>query len=136
MTTNISSLHGIYVNYYVMFDAEVPKGHYSPIVAVPSINKSIPPGGLHGFDPELIGILPALWYCLHLPRIGFDTMSLPPDLIANGYEVPHNINLIPSFTPAPFLQSMATHEPPTLVRTVVTTKRINLLLITRLRWAV
>ncbi len=33
-------------------------------------------GGMHQFDPELVDILPAISYCLHLPRFECDTLGL------------------------------------------------------------
>lgn len=116
MRADLSKLRGIYLNYYVMFSADKPTEPYTPIIGGP-ISNSIAQGEMHNLDPELKGILPALWYCLHLPRNGFDTMDLAPEVIAKGYSVPHSILPIPSYINdfESLQHNMVQQYPPTLV---------------------
>lgn len=97
MEVSSSDYSGIYLNYYVMFKADEPSETYSPIVNQPFSKTLGAEGGLHGIDPDIKGILPALKYCLHLPRNGFETIDLTPATIAKGYSVPHSIVMFPSY---------------------------------------
>lgn len=54
---------------------------------------------MHLFDNDLKNILPALWYIMHLPRIGFDVVDIGVDTILSSHDIPHNILLIPSIIP-------------------------------------
>lgn len=92
---DISKVKDFYLNYYVIFNAEKPLDKYSPITDQPFTK--IYDAAVHGFDPELQDVLPAINYCLHLPRNGLDTFDLPPRVIEKGHDVPHNIILIPSY---------------------------------------
>jgi hypothetical protein len=84
--------------YYVMFDAEEPIEEYSPLVRkIKGKSHLSSDGGLHQFDSDIKGILPALIYCLHMPRNILDTMDIPARLISKGHSVPHNIQLLASY---------------------------------------
>lgn len=48
------------------------------------------------FDDDLREIIPAIEFCLHLPRVSLDTVNISIDQIMAGKYVPHNILLIPS----------------------------------------
>lgn len=110
MENGNSKTSGIYLHYYVMFSSSASKKVFSPITTRRNRN------GQHGLDPELKGILPALWYCLHLPRNGWDTLSFPKPLIASGNWVPHSIRPIPSTIDFKMAkQHMVNYFPPTLV---------------------
>jgi len=52
----------------------------------------------HGFDKDLIVCLPALWYCLHLPRTLYDLEDIPTHIIHNcqTYDFGHDIVLLPT----------------------------------------
>lgn len=50
---------------------------------------------MHMWDSELDPIIPALWYILHLPRNGFDTVSCDIDLLMHSHDEPHNTIVIP-----------------------------------------
>ncbi|MED4810930.1 hypothetical protein [Bacillus atrophaeus] len=110
---NISQMKSFYLNYYVIFNAEKPSEKYLPITDQPFTK--IYEDAIHGFDPELQNVLPAIEYCLHLPRNGLDTLDLPPKVIEKGYEVPHSIILIPSYILSEVAKSpMWLNYPPTL----------------------
>lgn len=51
----------------------------------------------YGFDRNLIPIIPALWYCLHLPRTHYDLRSVPIHVIktSQNWELGQDILLIP-----------------------------------------
>lgn len=84
-----------------MFKAEEATVGYSPVVSYSNKDElRFTSDSLHGIDTDLIGVLPALQYCLHLPRNGFDTLNLPISTIIKGHLSPHNIILIPSFVTA------------------------------------
>lgn len=48
-------------------EAYKPIAHTLPGVDDPAVS----------FDPELVPILPAVWYALHLPSTRFDTVDIP-----------------------------------------------------------
>lgn len=79
-------------NYYVLFKTEKLEEDYQPIV---SLNITDFSQTTHVWDEELNGIIPALWYMLHLPRVGFDTLEMDIDLIISGHDEPHNIIPVP-----------------------------------------
>jgi len=79
-------------NYYVLFKTEKLEDDYQPIVAFNITDFS---QTTHVWDKELNGIIPALWYILHLPRVGFDTLEMDIDLILSGHDEPHNIIPVP-----------------------------------------
>ncbi|KXI32564.1 MULTISPECIES: CHAT domain-containing protein [Bacillus] len=110
---DISKINQFHLNYYVIFNAEKPSEEYLPITDRPFTK--FYEGAIHGFDPELESVLPAIEYCLHLPRNGLDTLDLPPIVIEKGYEVPHSIILIPSYNLSEVVKSpMVVQYPPTL----------------------
>lgn len=88
----------VHLNYYVVFRADPPAEVYTPITTDPLGGLPRTDGGrMHGFDPELENILPAIWYCLHLPRCGLDVLDLSVKTITKGYSVPHGIYPVPSY---------------------------------------
>ncbi|MEK3915296.1 CHAT domain-containing protein [Paenibacillus sp. FSL H7-0331] len=80
-----------------MFNEKPPTEPYLPIIPSYSSKEQKKNEQMHGLDPAVERILPAICYCLHLPRNGFDTLDMSPNTIANGYWVPHSIVLIPSY---------------------------------------
>ncbi len=78
----------ILLNYYVVFEVEELEEDYRPIVQA---ERRLGSGTAHLWDTELNGIIPALWYILHLPRMGFDVVSMDIDLVLSGHDEPHNI---------------------------------------------
>jgi hypothetical protein len=87
-----------YINYFVMFkNKEIYEPSFSPVLKLRA--DEIPDligQSYHLFDPELNGIIPALRYILHLPRIGFDTIDISTEMALNSYDCPHDIIIFPS----------------------------------------
>ncbi|MDP4146948.1 MAG: CHAT domain-containing protein [Bacillota bacterium] len=75
-------------NYYIIFKTERLEPNYNPILGIKDIDYS---RTTHIWDDELNNIIPALWYVLHLPRMGFDVTEMDIDLILGGHDEPHNI---------------------------------------------
>lgn len=50
---------------------------------------------MHLFDDMLVPILPAIEYCLHMPRIETDTYDTPTELLDNAYDIPQEIIIMP-----------------------------------------
>ncbi len=101
MNLKYSQLYDLaHINYLVMFmEKEVSSfGQYEPVLKLrkDDIVDSYDQGGCHLFDPDLIGILPALRYALHLPRIGFDAVDINANTAINSYDSPHDILIFPS----------------------------------------
>ncbi|MDF9622482.1 CHAT domain-containing protein [Bacillus cereus] len=74
-------LEGIRLNYYVVMDSKKER----------RINFQ-----KHIYSEYHSDLLPALWYCLHLPRSGLDVISLAPSMIIERIQLQHNIILISS----------------------------------------
>ena len=56
-------------------------------------------GRMHLFDDLLIPILPAVEYCLHMPRTEMDTYDVDTRVLDNAYDVSHDICIIPDTAP-------------------------------------
>lgn len=52
--------------------ADDPTDHYEPILRGPSLNST---DSKTSFDAELMPILPAIWYALHLPKTRFEVLD-------------------------------------------------------------
>lgn len=54
-----------------------------PIIKVSNLSelRSINKGRLHLFDEELLSILPAIEYCLHMPRTELDTYDTDTEIL-------------------------------------------------------
>lgn len=46
-------------------------------------------------ESELSNISNALWYILHLPRMGLDVTEMDIELVLSSHDTPHNIIPIP-----------------------------------------
>lgn len=57
--------------------------------------KLINRGRMHLFDEFLIPILPALDYCLHMPRTELDTYDTDTEVLDKAYDVPQDIMIMP-----------------------------------------
>jgi hypothetical protein len=99
------------LNYYVIFNCNDLDLNYSPIVKSKKGEK-IP--GIHLFDKTLKNSLPALWYILHLPRIGLDVLDLNLKPIEQALDQPHNIILVPSGA-VDYIGPVARNLTPTLI---------------------
>lgn len=75
-------------NYYVLFETDKLVIEYKPIVDWNSYNKA---ETTHMWDKNLNQIKPALWYILHLPRMGYDVIQNDIDLVLHSHDEPHNI---------------------------------------------
>lgn len=110
---DLTKIKKTYTNYYIVFQAEAPTTPYTPLVPRSFPYSSVGTNSLHGWDQDLSAILPALWYCLHLPRTGFDSMNLAPKLIVGSGFTMHQIFLIPSYMDR-LPEDLAEACPPTL----------------------
>jgi len=105
-----------YLNYYVVFESTSDSEEYSPVIFSSFSNREKVFYGLHGFDEDLENILPALWYCIQLPRNVLDTVDLPAQVMKKDYSVSHNIILISSSVDQePLSKKLIKLFPPTLV---------------------
>lgn len=84
-----------YYKYIVLFKGEVED--IEPILRVTdmSVLKSINSGRMHLFDELLTPILPAIEYCLHMPRTEMDTYDIDTEVLDNAYDVPQEILIMP-----------------------------------------
>lgn len=93
-----------YYSYLIVFRGEAEE--IQPIIGVYDLEKLklVNKGRMHLFDEMLIPILPAVEYCLHLPRTEMDTYDVDTRVLDNAYDVSHNICIVPDT--APFLSKM------------------------------
>lgn len=89
-----------YYTYMIIFRGEMEE--IQPIIEVCDLEKLRleNQGRMHLFDDLLIPILPAVEYCLHMPRTEMDTYDVDTRVLDNEYDVPHNICIIPDTTPS------------------------------------
>lgn len=84
-----------YYKYIILFKGEIedvePIIHVSDLSELKSINK----GRMHLFDESLIPILPAIYYCLHMPRTELDTYDTDTEVLDKAYDVPQDIVIMP-----------------------------------------
>ena len=103
----------IYLNYYIIFKSEPQNQHYSPIVDLESVKGE---SSYHLLDGDLEEIIPAVEFCLHLPRVSLDTVNVSIDQVMAGVHVPHNIVMIPSYLINLFSRvKLPDFEKPTLI---------------------
>lgn len=78
-----------YYRYVILFKEEMED--VEPIIKVPNLSelRSINKGRLHLFDEELLSILPAIEYCLHMPRTELDTYDTDTEILDKEYDVSH-----------------------------------------------
>jgi len=85
--------------YIILFSSgSIYEQEYKPIVGfddIITLTQNVP--YFYGFDKNLIPIVPALWYCLHLPRTRYDLRSVPINVIkkSQDWELAQDISLIP-----------------------------------------
>jgi hypothetical protein len=99
--------------YVIVFKASAGSAPYRPVVdgrAYTSAVATLP----YGLDRELATALPAMWYCLHLPRTNLDLT----DMHAKGMkasqllvDLPHHIMLLPVPWPEPLPILFPAHWP-------------------------
>lgn len=88
-----------YYRYMIIFRGDMEE--IQPIVIVNDLKKLRfdNQGHMHLFDDSLIPILPAVEYCLHMPRTELDTYDVDTRDMDNAYDVSHNIHIIPDTMP-------------------------------------
>lgn len=85
------------LNYYVIFKSSTIEEDYEPIIKMNKNNfKDINSDSMHLFDKDLVKVLSAFEYILHLPRIGLDFYDLDEGYLFNSHDEPVNIIPIPS----------------------------------------
>lgn len=85
----------VHISYLVMFREDTSSNApFSPIIWKEQNN--LTEQDAHLFDPSIKGVIPAIKYILHLPRIGFDAIDINSDLALAGHDCPHDIILFPS----------------------------------------
>ena len=90
-----------YYSYMIIFRGETED--VQPIIGVCDLEKLRleNQGRMHLFDDLLIPILPAVEYCLHMPRTEIDTYDVDTRVLDNAYDASHthNICFIPDTAP-------------------------------------
>lgn len=91
-----------YYKYVILFKGKIED--IEPVLRISNMSelKSINKGRMHLFDELLIPILPAIDYCLHMPRIEFDTYDTDTEVLDKAYDVPHEIIIMPEIGLFPF----------------------------------
>lgn len=89
-----------YFNYYVVFSGDLCM-NYSPIIFARINNEA--KKGMHQFDDNILNILPAIEYIMHLPRHIYDIYNLDEKFISASYDTSHMIfpiheDLLPIFS--------------------------------------
>ncbi len=90
---NLDTYRFFIFNYYVFFSEEHLVNDYQPIVH--NFDEIRFAQTTHIWDRNLDAIIPALWYILHLPRMGFDVLEMDIELVLRSHDEPHNIIPIP-----------------------------------------
>lgn len=84
-----------YYRYLILFKGTTEKAkpvlHISKLTELKNINR----GRMHLFDDTLVPILPAVEYCIHLPRIEFDTCDMEVEFLDHAHDVSHEIFIVP-----------------------------------------
>lgn len=84
--------------YVVIFHAKSNYiGNYNPIINISNMRDFSYGQTMHIWDDELNGIMPAIWYIMHLPRNAFDTSSCDIELIFHSHDEAHNIIVLPFY---------------------------------------
>ena len=88
-----------YYSYLIIFRGETEEDQ--PIIEVCDLEelKIDNHGRMHLFDDMLIPIIPAVEYCLHMPRTEMDTYDVDTRVLDIAYDVSHNLCIIPDTTP-------------------------------------
>lgn len=85
----------VHYNYVILFkndnvNQNNPILYDSDITKIRMYNK----GSMHLFDKNLVCILPAIKYCLHMPRIEFDLLDTDSDIFDLFCNINHNILIL------------------------------------------
>lgn len=87
-----------YYRYTILFRGDI--GPVSPILNVSNTEvKSLSRGRMHLFDETLLAILPAVKYCLHMPRVEMDTYDTDTEVLDRAHDVSHDLWVVPDSEP-------------------------------------
>lgn len=87
----------MFLNYYVIFRSDSDDmSDYQPVITLDRDTRESFCETMHLLDKELVKVFPAIWYIMHLPRIGFDVIDLDEKMILQAYDQPNSIFPIPS----------------------------------------
>ena len=88
-----------YYKYMIIFRGETEE--VQPIIGVNDLEKLRidNQGRMHLFDDMLIPIIPAVEYCLHMPRTELDTYDVDTRVLDKAHDFSHDIYIIPDTTP-------------------------------------
>lgn len=90
---NCDGLH--YYRYVILYDGGTedvePVFHVTNFDEIKQNNEN----RMHLFDEELVPVLPAIEYCLHLPRTEMDTYNIETETMDKAHDVPHEIIVMP-----------------------------------------
>ena len=91
-------IKAVQYKYVVFFHAKSNYiGNYNPIINISNVHDFSYGQTMHIWDNELNGIIPAIWYIMHLPRNAFDTSSCDIEVILHSYDEAHNIIILPFY---------------------------------------
>lgn len=84
-----------YYSYVILFKGEMEE--IEPVIKVSDLSelRSMNKGRMHLFDETLLSILPAVEYCLHMPRTELDTYDTDTEVLDKAHDVPQDIRIIP-----------------------------------------
>lgn len=91
-------IKAVQYKYVVFFHAKSNYiGNYNPIINISNVCDFSYGQTMHIWDNELNGIIPAIWYIMHLPRNAFDTSSCDIELLLHSHDEAHNIIILPFY---------------------------------------
>lgn len=114
MKNNTELLSKYYLRYWIVFDAEVTDEKYKAMCINPIFDYK---NELHLFDKQLEKILPAIWYCLQLPRYRADVLDDVDVRAIDKYDsISHLIKIVPKGDLGKFMiYSIQKQMKPTLI---------------------
>ena len=84
-----------YYRYVILFNGQIK--NEKAIIKISDLSelKLINKGRMHLFDEEILPVLPAIEYCLHMPRTELDTYDTDTEILDRAYDVSHDIVIMP-----------------------------------------
>ena len=78
-----------YYRYVILFNGQIK--NEKAIIKISDLSelKLINKGRMHLFDEEILPVLPAIEYCLHMPRTELDTYDTDTEILDRAYDVSH-----------------------------------------------
>ncbi len=88
-----------YYSYMIIFRGDTEE--IRPIIAVDNLSelRLDNQGRMHLFDDELVPILPAVEYCLHMPRTEWDTYYVGTEVLGRLHDISHYLVIVPDTEP-------------------------------------